>query len=354
MTLVSMLFSGNTRLQQCSISDPAHVLKGDRGDYVALIQGALLMLDKAQISPNELSQQLYGQSTAKAVLDYKKKRNIINYAYQSSADDIVGRMTIKALDTEVASRERAGFNLLLGFGITAPSPKMVILSEGGDFGIWAAQVAAAHKPHVVIVPAPRKGTPEENVKAAKQAIAAANGGLMILSVGHGVCLNQDEGALDLAPDTVMRVTGRNSDNDPKKFVTIFYDFKPPSDHGINKLSDKEHDEKNPTPGGIERLRRWGIYQDLCNAFSSGNVAGVLLLTCRIGGATGFLKRLAIQWNKPVFAYKDQVMAAPRPNGRVRVMLARDKGRENQPPTTNTVFGEIFFPLSLTDMVSIAP
>jgi hypothetical protein len=39
------------------------------------------------------------------VLAYKKKRNIINRSYQTQADNIVGKMTIAALDKEVFAKE---------------------------------------------------------------------------------------------------------------------------------------------------------------------------------------------------------------------------------------------------------
>jgi peptidoglycan hydrolase-like protein with peptidoglycan-binding domain len=107
MPLQSNWFRGNARLQQCLTSNPSHVQKGDRGEHVTLIQGALMVLDKSQISIDEQASGSYGQSTAKAVLEYKKKRNIINISYQQSADDIVGRMTIQALDIEVFALELA-------------------------------------------------------------------------------------------------------------------------------------------------------------------------------------------------------------------------------------------------------
>jgi hypothetical protein len=39
------------------------------------------------------------------VLSYKKKRSIINPAYQTQADNIVGKMTIASLDKEILQRE---------------------------------------------------------------------------------------------------------------------------------------------------------------------------------------------------------------------------------------------------------
>ena len=46
------------------------------------------------------------KSTTKAVLDYKRKRRIINPSYQKTADTIVGKMTIAAMDKEMAAAEK--------------------------------------------------------------------------------------------------------------------------------------------------------------------------------------------------------------------------------------------------------
>jgi peptidoglycan hydrolase-like protein with peptidoglycan-binding domain len=80
---------------------------GAAGDFVARIQSALLRLDGAQIDATEISARRYGPSTAAAVLAYKKKRKIINRTYQSQADNIVGKMTIAALDKEMLQTEQA-------------------------------------------------------------------------------------------------------------------------------------------------------------------------------------------------------------------------------------------------------
>ena len=65
-----------------------------RGEHVAKVQFALFALDSSAIDRNEVRSQTYGPSTAKAVLAYKTKRKIINTAYQSTPDNIVGKMTI--------------------------------------------------------------------------------------------------------------------------------------------------------------------------------------------------------------------------------------------------------------------
>lgn len=105
MPLHSQLFRGDNALEACLVNDAAHVVEGTRGPHVNKIQHALALLDGAPIDGSEVSAGLYGRSTANAVLAYKRQRGIINTAYQNTADDIVGKMTIASLDNEVAIGE---------------------------------------------------------------------------------------------------------------------------------------------------------------------------------------------------------------------------------------------------------
>jgi hypothetical protein len=105
MSLQSQLFRGDPKLEAAAVSDPAHILPGAVGQHVAKIQQALLKLDGITIDPGELQSSRYGPSTANAVLAYKKKRNIINRSYQTQADNIVGKMTIAALDKELVGKQ---------------------------------------------------------------------------------------------------------------------------------------------------------------------------------------------------------------------------------------------------------
>jgi hypothetical protein len=110
VTLKSRLFKDDQRLQSCLVSDPAHVQKGDSGDYVARIQQALQILmedDGIDIDDGELKSKQYGQSTTDAVQQFKDDREIINISYQKSADNIVGKMTIARLEKEILEREKA-------------------------------------------------------------------------------------------------------------------------------------------------------------------------------------------------------------------------------------------------------
>ncbi len=101
MPLISNLFRDSERLAACQRSDSAHVVPGDRGEHVRLIQIALNVIEGYAIGVAELDSRTYGPSTANAVLAYKKKRNIVNRTYQSAADNVVGRMTITALDKDM-------------------------------------------------------------------------------------------------------------------------------------------------------------------------------------------------------------------------------------------------------------
>jgi hypothetical protein len=103
MTLLSTLFCGDIRLEGAAIDDSAHIVQGMSGEHVEKIQLALIQLDGAKLIPDGK----YTANTADAVLAFKKKRRIINTAYQSAADNIVGRMTIATLDKELLDFELA-------------------------------------------------------------------------------------------------------------------------------------------------------------------------------------------------------------------------------------------------------
>ena len=103
--LISELFKGDHRLEACLVDHGAHVTAGARGDHVAKLQYALLVLEPGKISGKELEQKRYGPDTARLVLAYKARRKIINFSYQSKPDDIIGKMTMRSLDTEMVAFE---------------------------------------------------------------------------------------------------------------------------------------------------------------------------------------------------------------------------------------------------------
>jgi peptidoglycan hydrolase-like protein with peptidoglycan-binding domain len=101
LALQSRLFVGDTALEAAAASDAAHIVQGSSGPHVRKIQTGLNLLDDAKLNADGS----YGRLTAAAVLNYKRARAIINTARQTEADDIVGRMTIAALDAELVVAE---------------------------------------------------------------------------------------------------------------------------------------------------------------------------------------------------------------------------------------------------------
>lgn len=101
MPLQSKLFSGDAKLEACLTHDSGHVVPGAFGEHVKKIQTALTIIESQAIDSGEMTQGKYGPSTAAAVLNYKKKRKIINFSYETQADNIVGKMTIAALDKDL-------------------------------------------------------------------------------------------------------------------------------------------------------------------------------------------------------------------------------------------------------------
>lgn len=98
MSLQSILFRGDEKLEAAATSDPAHIVSGQRGEHVLKIQVALNLLNNAKLALDGI----YGAKTANAVLEFKRKRDIVNRKYQTTADNIVGRMTMAVLDKELS------------------------------------------------------------------------------------------------------------------------------------------------------------------------------------------------------------------------------------------------------------
>jgi hypothetical protein len=118
MPLRSELFRGDAKLEAAAVSDPAHIVPGAAGEHVRKIQLALIQLDDAAIAADGS----YGPATAAAVLAYKQQRNIVNRSYQTKPDNIVGKMTIAALDQEMFDQENQ----------PSPCESCLMNTRGGD------------------------------------------------------------------------------------------------------------------------------------------------------------------------------------------------------------------------------
>lgn len=340
------------------------------GMHVLLIQQALRMLEDAPINVGEMTSLQYGSSTAAAVLAYKQRRDIINRAYQTSADSIVGKMTIASLDHEMRLKEQQLFTLsgsslpLLRGGLFAPTIKstvrtIVVTEVNSPWLNWAENFKKMFKEIGADIVTIANGAPIPIVANALKFAAAEAGphGSIILSVGHGgegeTTFSDEEGFFDLAPLGAFRVAGQNAllVGDPPKpksipaHVSAFYDFHAPNPilKGGVGASREEDDKKSKSSAAKTRLQNWSAYEEVAAAFKTLN--GVVLLTCKVAGAAGFLRRVRQQWSTPIVAYKRRIIGQTQSNGRTRLFLEGDVPGKG----TNTALGEFFFPLS-KDMV----
>jgi hypothetical protein len=95
------------KLEACATNPSAHLLIGTPpGPHILKIQLALERLRPTgpAISDTEKSTMTYGPTTAAAVFNYKSTHvpPIINPAYQTAVDRIVGQMTIRAMDDDLS------------------------------------------------------------------------------------------------------------------------------------------------------------------------------------------------------------------------------------------------------------
>ncbi|NJN46967.1 MAG: hypothetical protein HC808_11380 [Candidatus Competibacteraceae bacterium] len=112
--LRSDLFKDDPKLEDCANIPLKHLKVGTKpGPHIAKIHAALERLRPSGpvISADEKRSMAYGSTTAAAVLNYKASHvpPIINFSYQKRPDNIVGQMTIQAIDAEL-------------FGAPAPTP----------------------------------------------------------------------------------------------------------------------------------------------------------------------------------------------------------------------------------------
>jgi peptidoglycan hydrolase-like protein with peptidoglycan-binding domain len=110
MGLRSLLFTSpqpDPRLEACLVEDSAHITPGSRGEHVEKIQTALNQLSAGpgRENFNLLVDGIYGNATASAVVVHKNKRGILQPG-QTTADNIVGKRTIRSLDDEMDILER--------------------------------------------------------------------------------------------------------------------------------------------------------------------------------------------------------------------------------------------------------
>jgi hypothetical protein len=105
-THFTMVIATRRILQDCLDNDSKHIMPESVGAHVVQIQKALLAIDGEKYSADEktalqkeIDVRKYGRTTRGLVLRYKKDRSIKREG--RDFDDVVGRMTIDRLDTDM-------------------------------------------------------------------------------------------------------------------------------------------------------------------------------------------------------------------------------------------------------------
>jgi peptidoglycan hydrolase-like protein with peptidoglycan-binding domain len=211
MALRSELFRGDAKLEAAAVSDPAHIVEGATGEHVRKIQLALIQLDGAAVDLDGK----FGPATARAVLAYKQKRNIINRSYQSQADNIVGKMTITSLDNEILSQppvRPVTITPLSQFRITPPLSPLVAFLFDGPPNSQLRQVRGGNPPS-----APVTGPPQISPQTSLEIRRNGSGSIEVR--------NGKSGTIQVADPAIAKIRTRAGAvgtsfvvrNDPERF-----------------------------------------------------------------------------------------------------------------------------------------
>jgi hypothetical protein len=221
---------------------------------------------------------------------------------------------------------------------------------------WSTQFAAKDRLNRRAVPLSGKLPPErirDVIVSAAQHSGANNE--IIFAVGHGGATDLAEGTVDLAPKRAMRLARGNQ---PPIFIDPFYDWVFPH-AGLKPMSDKQQDEEwrsqnvPEKAGATRRLSRWAIYQSIGAAMKANHIYRVTFLSCRIGNARDFIKKIAIDWDVQIRAYLKFVWF--RLDGKTRraqVFLDGDEAHASEDmPATD--FITVARPLTLMELAQSA-
>lgn len=233
---------------------------------------------------------------------------------------------------------------------------IVVLSQHGGWILrWARQFAAHDPANRAVVVFPRVPNGRRAQRRVRERIEqiygraaerAGPGGTVIVWVGHG---GFDEtagglaaGMVDLAPNEALRIHQAN----------VFYERR--SDESIVTRADRiggrrcrellrrydfNEDTRRPAPStdadtdayascfgaanSRDRLEIRRAFDRIGRVLRRNQIANVTLLTCRVGGATQFVDKIAEDWGVQVTAYTRRVGYVPDEGGQVRLYLYGD-------------------------------
>lgn len=223
---------------------------------------------------------------------------------------------------------------------------VVISVKDGMADVWGTAYVKAQPLARAQVFMPAQPNTKQVIDTIDQALKLANtDGTVIFNVGHGAaaaaqCTNGAcplpgrtqpgdptlaEGMVDLAPSAALRLGGYHVQN---TFIDVFYDF---NVAGPPAFSDQDNDLKfnQGNADAKKRQANWAVYQTICALFKRTSPYKVVFLTCNVGNATQFLRKIANDWGTVIEAYTSKIELSTQDNGQVRVHLERD------PPNTGT-------------------
>jgi hypothetical protein len=229
-------------------------------------------------------------------------------------------------------------------------PLVLFDADSAFHSRWAAQFVQADKLNRKSVGISGSLGPEQVRDAIVLACRQVTGDHeIIFAVGHGGATDMSEGTVDLAPNKKFRLSRGNK---PGVYLDPFYDFVFPHD-GVVPMSDKRFDENQAAhepawSAAHTRLKHWQVYASIGTAMRANHIYKVTFLTCRIGNAIDFIKKISIDWGVLVKAYRRFVIYTLINGQRSRAFLEGDAPGSG----TNVPFGEENIPQ--TDFVTVGP
>lgn len=204
---------------------------------------------------------------------------------------------------------------------SAVASDVVLYFQDGYADIWTNRFVKAQPYARKSVRMGQHPTTNQIVSAIKSAAKlAGQGGTLIFNVGHGAAVSSTVGVVDIAPNKQMRLGGQGVTD---VFVNVFYDV---NLAGPNGFSDMDNDIRfnADSPTAKKRMANWQVYKNIGTIISNAGIHRVIFLTCNVGDATDFVKKIANDWNTVVEAYrKPMVLDDPEENGNIRMHLKDD-------------------------------
>lgn len=221
--------------------------------------------------------------------------------------------------------------------------QVVISAADGEANVWANQFIHRQPAERRGVLVPVHCTAAQATDVIKHGIQlAGRDGTLIFNVGHGAAVQAGfargwlQGSVELAPNRGMTLGDRNIND---SYVNVFYDYQ----FGGAGSSDQEIDRQLNAGSADAKTRaaHWVVYEALGDAMYLAGIRKVIFLTCNVGNALEFVRKIATDWSVIVEAFKVRVMTQPQVSGRVRMFLEGDSPGVG----TNREIGEEEMPLA---------